>query len=71
MEVRFNIGFGQIVSLANQLPAVEKQKLISALQKTLSLSGKKTTGRTLGKFEGQIKMSDDFNEPLDDFKNLG
>lgn len=68
MEIKLNMGFEQVFSLANQLPVVEKEKLISALQKTIKVSKNKIEERQLGKFKGKIWMAEEFNEPLDDFK---
>lgn len=73
MELKLNIGFEQLLNLANQLPQPEKQRLIAALQKTTK-QNKSQTGasakqqRELGKYKGKIQMSEDFNAPLDDFK---
>ncbi|CAN5344740.1 hypothetical protein BH23BAC1_BH23BAC1_50790 [soil metagenome] len=68
MEIKLNMGFEQVFSLANQLPVLEKEKLISALQKSLNVTKNKGEERQFGKFKGKIWMADDFNEPLDDFK---
>ena len=74
MELKLNIGFEQLFNLANQLPQTEKQKLIIALQKTIK-QNRNQTGmpakgeRELGKYKGKIQMPDDFNAPLDDFKD--
>jgi len=73
MELKLNIGFEQLLNLAIQLPQSEKQRLIAALQKTTKQnedrSKMSTKGeRTLGKYEGKIQMSEDFNAPLDDLK---
>jgi len=69
MELRLNIGFEQLFSLADQLPQPEKQKLITALQKTIKHNKSHKRERELGKYNGKIQMSDDFNAPLDDFKD--
>ncbi len=78
MELKLNIGFEQLFNLANQLPPPEKQRLITELQKNInqnkSQTGMPSTGmqakgeRELGKYKGKIQMSEDFNAPLDDFK---
>ncbi len=70
MELKLNIGFEQLLNLANQLPPAEKQRLIGALQKTTkqNIESLKRGERELGKYKGKIQMSEDFNVPLDDFK---
>ncbi len=78
MELKLNIGFKQLFNLAKQLPQPEKQRLIAVLQKTINQNkgqtGVPATGvpakgeRELGKYKGKIQMSEDFNAPLDDFK---
>ncbi len=70
MELKLTIGFEQLLSLANQLSDVEKKKLVAMLQDNTDTgkSGKQPE-RQLGKYKGQIWMSDDFNEPLEEFKD--
>ncbi len=68
MELKLNIGFEQLFNLANQLPQPEKQKLITALQKTIKQNKNQKSERELGKYKGKIQMAEDFNDPLDDFK---
>lgn len=68
MELKLNIGFEQLFNLAKQLPQPEKQKLISALQKSIKENKSQKGERKLGKYKGKIQMSEDFNAPLDDFK---
>ena len=67
MELKLNMEFEQLFALAKQLSSSDKLKLIDALQKSMLNSGNKRSERVLGKYEGKIWMSDDFNEPLDDF----
>lgn len=69
MELKLNIGFEQLLNLANQLPQAEKQRLITALQKSIKQNKKHKGERELGKYKGKIQMSDNFNAPLDDFKD--
>jgi hypothetical protein len=64
MQTHIAIGYKQILNLAFLLPKEEKKKLILDLQK--SIEPKKD--RVFGQYDGQGWMSDDFNEPLDDFK---
>ncbi|HEV7350769.1 hypothetical protein [Telluribacter sp.] len=68
MELRLNIGFEQVFSLANQLSQREKEKLIAALSKSVNKSRDQKPERQLGKYQGKIKIARDFKEPLDDFK---
>ena len=68
MELKLNIGFEQLFNLAKQLPQPEKQRLITALQKTIKQNKDKKGERELGKYKSKIQMSEDFNAPLDDFK---
>ena len=69
MELKLTIGFEQLLSLAEQLSEAEKERLVEALQENTSSGKSKKGKRQLGKYEGQIWMSDDFNEPLDEFKD--
>jgi hypothetical protein len=69
MEIKLTIGFEQLLSLAKQLPEAEKKELVEALQENTSLGKSKKGERQLGKYEGQIWMSDDFNHPLEEFKD--
>ena len=66
--MNMSLSFENIFSLAKQLPSGEKEKLISALKSSLGKKNKSRKTRTLGKFNGEIWMSDDFNAPLADFK---
>jgi hypothetical protein len=69
MEIKVNLNFEKIFKLANQLPSVEKEKLIIALKKTLHKRHKSKKTRQIGKYDGQGWMADDFNAPLADFKD--
>lgn len=64
MQTQIAIGYEQILNLVYLLPKQEKKKLIVDLQKLVEPKKK----RVLGKYDGQIWMSDDFNEPLEEFK---
>ncbi len=68
MELKMNLSFENIFSLAKQLPFSEKEKLISALKSSLGKKHQGNKKRVLGKYNGKIWMSDDFNAPLNDFK---
>lgn len=69
MELKLSVRFEQLVKLANQLSLPEKQCLISILQKTTHKSKTQKGERELGKYKGKIKMADDFNALMDDFKD--
>ncbi len=69
MEMKLTIGFEQLLSLAKQLSEAEKERLVEALQENSSPGKSKKRERQLGKYKGQIWMSDDFNEPLEEFKD--
>ena len=59
----------------NSLPEELKKEVddfidrILAKNKKLKKEKKKISGRGYGSMKGQIKMSKDFDEPLDDFKD--
>ena len=50
MESKLTIEFEQLLYLANQLPAPEKQRLITALQPTTASSVSQKGERVLGKY---------------------
>ncbi len=70
MKLTFNIGLKELFNLADQLPKKEKHRLIALLQKSIHQDKNQTNNgeRQLGKYEGKIQMSDDFNDPIKDFK---
>ena len=67
MELKLNIGFEQLLNLVNQLPEPEKEKLIIALKSKNPPDNIVASERQLGKYGKKIRMTDDFNEPLEDF----
>ncbi|MEM6522730.1 MAG: DUF2281 domain-containing protein [Bacteroidota bacterium] len=69
MELKFEIGLEQLFNLAKQLPMADKKKLIAELEKMMPDAPKKEKERKLGRYKGKIRMSADFNEPLNDFKD--
>ena len=69
MELKLTIGFEQLFNLANQLSEAEKKKLVDLLQSNISTEESDRKERQLGKYENQIWMSDDFNDPLEEFKD--
>ncbi len=64
MKSQISIGYKALRDLAFLLTHEDKKKLILELQKSLETPKK----REFGKYDGQVWMSDDFNEPLEDFK---
>jgi hypothetical protein len=58
------MGYEQVLNLAFLLTKEERERLIKDLQNNIAKKGE----RKFGKYDGQVWMSDDFNEPLDDFK---
>lgn len=64
MQTQITIGYKQLLNLAFLLPSEEKQMLISDLQKSIETKNE----RKFGEYNGQGWISDDFNEPIDDFK---
>jgi hypothetical protein len=64
MQTQIRIGYEQILNLVYLLPNTEKKKLIEDLQKEFE----NKTERKFGKYDGQGWMSDDFDEPLEEFK---
>jgi hypothetical protein len=64
MQTHIAIGYEEILNLTFLLPKKYKKKLILELQK--SIETKKD--REFGKYDGQGWISDDFNEPLEEFK---
>lgn len=63
MQTQITIGYDQILNLVSLLSQTEKKKLIKDLQKISQKVGE----RKFGKYEGQIWMSEDFNESLEEF----
>lgn len=67
MQLKLNIGFEQVFSLASKLSQSEKEKLISALSRSISKSKDRKSERQLGRYHGKIKIAKDLNDPLADF----
>jgi effector-binding domain-containing protein len=69
MELKVDIGFDKLLELIGQLSDEEKIKLLDEVEKTISQPGKDTRNRGgFGIWKGKVWMADDFDEPLDDFK---
>ncbi len=71
MELKVNIGFAKLQKLISQLSEEEKKKLLAEVQKLIQNSGKPTQEelRPFGVLKGKVWMADDFDEPLEDFKD--
>ncbi len=71
MELRLNVSFQEIISVVHQLSSEELQKLKNEVEKTLAENkNNPKEKRIFGRMQGFVKyMSDDFNEPLEDFKD--
>ena len=70
MELKLTVGFDQLLNLVNQLSEAEKKRLLETLQDSADVEeGSRRVERQLGKYEDQIWMADDFNEPLEEFKD--
>ena len=75
MELQLNIKFEQVMDMISQMPAKEWEKLKKKVDKKVNKPavkpGKnKKEERFFGCMKGVITyMADDFNAPLDDFKD--
>ncbi|MBW8050220.1 MAG: DUF2281 domain-containing protein [Solirubrobacterales bacterium] len=77
MQLKLNIAYQQVFNLLKQLPVAEWKKLRGEIDKELTekkqnLSptkrGNYKREKGFGCLKGKVWMADDFNEPLDDFK---
>ncbi len=69
MEVKIDLSFEQVLKLVNQLPVDEREKLKKEIETSL-LNMNVSKKRIFGLLKGQnFWMSEDFDEPLDDFKD--
>ena len=64
MTTMVEIGYKEILNLTFLLPKKCKVKLIKELKESI----KPKDERVFGKYNGQGWMSEDFDEPLEDFK---
>lgn len=71
MELRLNVSFQDIVSVVHQLSPNELKELKNEVEKTLAENkSPQKEKRIFGRMKGFVKyMADDFNEPLEDFKD--
>lgn len=69
--MQIDLTFDQILNLVNQLSLQDKEKLKHEIDKALTINSKKNkTERKFGLLkEEKIWISDDFDEPLEDFKD--
>ena len=64
MQTMNDKNYEELLKWAHLLPQKDKKRLIADLQKNTGKKG----NRTFGKYEGQGWISEDFNTPLNDFK---
>ncbi|GAB3914119.1 hypothetical protein GCM10028803_59030 [Larkinella knui] len=72
MELTVQVGFEELLSLIKKLPAEQKTIVKSVLEaiETDGDTAPVNSERPLGTMKGLVVyMSDDFDEPLDDFKD--
>jgi hypothetical protein len=71
MELRLNVSFDDIISVVHQLSPNELTELKNEVDKTLAKTkSPKKEKKVFGRMEGFVNyMADDFNEPLEDFKD--
>lgn len=60
-------GFEEMKEFVSKLSEKEKEELLNLLSEALNPKSGKGK-REIGKYEGKIFVSDDFNEPLSDFE---
>lgn len=69
MQVEIDLSFEQVLKLVNQLPVEDREKLKEEIEKSLINMKTNKKGRVFGLLKGQkFWMSEDFDEPLEDFK---
>lgn len=69
MGLKVDIGFDKLLELIDQLTEEEKKQLLVKVQKSLTKPAEPPGKRGgFGIWKGKIWMADDFDEPLDDFK---
>jgi hypothetical protein len=60
-------GLEDLKEFVNKLSEMEREELFKLLEET-QIPKTKVKKREIGKYEGKIMISEDFNEPLTDFK---
>lgn len=84
MELKLNIAYQQVFNLLKQLPIAEWKKLRGEIDKELTKKEQNLSSlpraprgakrwnykkeRPSGILKGKVWMAEDFNDPLDDFK---
>ena len=69
MELKFNIGFEELLTMLKQLPFEEKLKVKKAIDKDLNGNPINKQKRKAGTMKGLVKyMAPDFDGPCEDFK---
>jgi hypothetical protein len=69
VELKFNVGFKELLEILHQLSFEEKVKAKKALENDLNGDNGKPN-RQAGTMKGLVKyMAPDFDAPLDDFKD--
>lgn len=70
MELKVNVSFQDVLFMIKQFSPEEIQELKNELDKTVLNFQKEKKKKIFGRMKGFVKhMSDDFNEPLEDFKD--
>lgn len=67
MELKLEVKFDDLIKLVDQLTINDKIKLQALINESIILSKPKKK-RKFGILKDQIKISEDFDEPLEDFK---
>lgn len=69
MELRVNVSFQDVIFMIKQFSPEELHKLKNEVDKTVLNVDQSKKKKIFGRMKGFVKyMADDFNEPLDDFK---
>ncbi len=69
MELKIEISFEQLLTLVRQLSEADKKRLLAELQQSIDQPAENPEKRRAsGVLKGKVWMADDFDEPLDDFK---
>ncbi len=67
--MKIEISFEQLLALVYQLSEADKKRLLAELQKSIDQPAEDPEKRRgFGVLKGKVWMADDFDEPLDDFK---
>jgi hypothetical protein len=70
MELTINVRYNEILNLIRQLPSDLRLNLLREIEKEYKMKSvpKHKNGRGLGIWKGKVWMAEDFNEPLEEFK---